>query len=90
MCSSDLLGIVPFFGFLKGLLISVGVMATVVASLIGFGAVLLTRAGRRPEHAPRDIDDAWERVVDEDIDVDTGAGAGGERHAEGTGGGGDA
>jgi hypothetical protein len=87
--AAHVLGIVPFFGFLKGLLISVGVMATVAASLIGFGAVLLTRAGRRPEYAPRDLDDAWERVVDEDIDVNTGAGAG-ERDAEGTGGGGHA
>ncbi|HSW30868.1 MAG TPA: hypothetical protein VLH75_15385 [Longimicrobiales bacterium] len=87
--AAHVLGIVPFFGFLKGLLVSVGVMATVVASLIGFGAVLLTRAGRRPEYTPRDPDDAWERVVDEEVDVDVGASTGG-RDAEGTGGGGHA
>jgi len=67
----------------------VGVIATVVASLIGFGAVLLTRAGRRPEHAPRDLDDAWERVVDEEVDVDAGPDTDGH-DAEGTGGGGHA
>ncbi len=89
--AAHVLGIVPFFGFLKGLLMSVGVMATWAASLVGFGAVLLTRAGRRPEYPPRDLDDAWEQVVDEKVDVDAGVNADtGERGAEGTGGGDDA
>jgi cytoskeletal protein CcmA (bactofilin family) len=38
----------PWLGFLKGLLITAGVVITTGAALIGFGAVLLTRAGRRP------------------------------------------
>ena len=87
--AANVLGMVPFFGFFKGLLAVVGVMATVVASLIGFGAVLLTRAGRRPEYDPRDLDDAWERAVNVDDDVDAPAGT----EARGTdeaGGGGDA
>jgi hypothetical protein len=87
--AAHVLGIVPFFGFLKGLLMSVGVMAAVAASLVGFGAVLLTRAGRRPEHHPGDLDEAWERIVDDEVDVDAAAG-GSAAPAEGTGGGGDA
>jgi hypothetical protein len=85
---AHVVGIVPFFGFLKGLLISVGVMATVAASLVGFGAVLLTRAGRNPEHRRDDLDDAdWESAVDVETDLDTAAAA---ERGEGTGGGNDA
>ena len=72
--AAHVLGIVPFFGFLEGLLVSLGVMATVAASLIGFGAVLLTRAGRRPEYPPRDLDDTWEKVVVEEAEGDVEAG----------------
>ncbi|NJD18964.1 MAG: hypothetical protein FIA95_06735 [Gemmatimonadetes bacterium] len=85
--AGHVLGIVPFFGFLKGLLVSIGVMATVAASLIGFGAVLLTRAGRRPEYAPHDFDEAWERATDADVDVDAGAGGSSDSGADGMGGG---
>lgn len=85
--AAHVLGIVPFFGFLKGLLVSVGVMATVAASLIGFGAVLLTRAGRRPEYPAHDLDDAWERATDAEVDLDAGGTTAG---AGTTGGGGDA
>lgn len=36
----------PWLGFLEGLFIAVGTMATVLAFVVGFGAVLLTRGGR--------------------------------------------
>lgn len=87
--AAHVLGIVPFFGFLGGLLVSVGVMATVAASFIGFGAVLLTRAGRRPEYPPHDFDDAWERTSDTEVEVEVGASGGGTTSsADETGGGG--
>jgi cytoskeletal protein CcmA (bactofilin family) len=38
-----------WLGFLRGLFVAGGVLATVVAVLIGLGAVLITRGGRRPE-----------------------------------------
>ena len=88
--AANVLGMVPFFGFFKGLLAVVGVMATVVASLVGFGAVLLTRAGRHSEYDPRDLDDAWERAVDVDVDADAPAGTGAHDGTDDTGGGGDA
>ncbi|HKJ01418.1 MAG TPA: hypothetical protein VJ997_03155 [Longimicrobiales bacterium] len=67
----NLLSIVPFFGFFRGLLTFVGVMLTVVAVQIGFGAVLLTRAGRKPEYyGNRDFDEDWARAVDVDVEVD--------------------
>jgi hypothetical protein len=37
----------PWLGFLRGLFIVAGVCGTVAAALIGFGAVLITRAGSR-------------------------------------------
>lgn len=68
---ANLLSIVPFFGFFRGLLTFVGVMLTLVAIQIGFGAVLLTRAGRKPEYrGNRDFDEAWARAVDVDMDMD--------------------
>lgn len=69
--AANVLTAVPFFGFFRGLLVFVGVMLTIVAVQIGFGAVLLTRAGRRPEYAPVDFDEAWERAVDAEVDLDT-------------------
>jgi hypothetical protein len=44
---ADVISILPFSGFLTGVLILIGCVVTVAASQIGFGAVLLTRAGRR-------------------------------------------
>lgn len=38
----------PWVGFLEGLLRFMAVMVTVIAALIGFGAVLISRAGTRP------------------------------------------
>ncbi len=40
-----------FLGFLQGLLAAVGVMASIVVVTVGFGAVVLTRGGRRPDLA---------------------------------------
>jgi hypothetical protein len=67
---ANVLGILPFFGFFKGLLLFAGVLASLAALQVGFGAVLLTRAGQRPEYHPRDFDEAWERAVDMDVDLD--------------------
>ena len=39
---------------------------------IGFGAVLLTRAGRRREYYPYDADAAWEEAMQVDVDDDNG------------------
>jgi hypothetical protein len=84
---SNVLSIVPFFGFFRGLLTFVGVMLTLVAMQIGFGAVLLTRAGRRPEYyGNRDFDEAWERAVDVDVDMDDEADVGAGNGAEADGG----
>lgn len=44
-----LVGILPIVGLLKGLFLTVGSIATAVATFIGFGAVLITRGGRRTE-----------------------------------------
>jgi hypothetical protein len=62
--AANVVSIVPFFGFLEGLLIFVGVLASVAAVLIGFGAVLLTRAGTRPEYYPADFgaDAGWDAM----------------------------
>lgn len=48
--AASLISIVPFLGVLEGLLITAGVAATAFAVLIGFGAFILTRGGRRPEY----------------------------------------
>jgi hypothetical protein len=52
----------PWLGVLRGLFIMTGVLITVFASLVGFGAVLITRAGRRPEYAGSSaiFDEGWD------------------------------
>jgi hypothetical protein len=62
--AGNILGIVPFFGFFKGLLTAVGAMASVAAVTVGFGAVIITRGGRHSEYVRRDFDDAWRRAMD--------------------------
>jgi hypothetical protein len=57
----------PFLGFLRGLLAVAGFVVTVAAMQIGFGAVILTRGGRRRDYA-RDAgrystDEAWEAAM---------------------------
>lgn len=71
--ASNALSIVPFTGALTGLLAFVGCIITLVAMQIGFGAVLLTRAGRRREYTSAfDPDAAWEAAMRVDVDDDLG------------------
>jgi hypothetical protein len=66
--AAHVISIAPFLGFLSGLLFAVGVMITLVAAQIGFGAVLLTRAGRRREYyGSYDADAAWEAAMNVDV-----------------------
>lgn len=67
---ANALHIVPFVGALRWLLTVTGIILLVLASQIGFGAVLLTRAGRRPEYDPMDPEEAWRRAVNVDLDID--------------------
>ncbi len=53
--AAHLVSAVPFLGILEGLLVTAGVVATIFAMLVGFGAVILTRAGRRPEFWSEDL-----------------------------------
>ena len=48
------------------------VIVTFLAIQIGFGAVLLTRAGRRRErwNTPYDADAAWQAAMDIDVEPD--------------------
>ena len=49
--ASRLLSMFGLLGWLSVLLLVLGILATSAAALIGFGAVLLSRAGTRPEYA---------------------------------------
>ena len=82
--AANALSIVPFFGFFRGLLGFAGVVITVIAIQIGFGAVLLTRGGRRREYyANDDLDAAWEAAMDVEVEVDAApAGNGSEGEAK--------
>lgn len=59
-----------WLGFLEGLLVAAGCVAAIAAVSIGFGAVLLTRGGRRPAWTPGtdpfDLDTGWEEDVTPD------------------------
>jgi hypothetical protein len=68
------LSIIPFVGFIGGMLTFMGTLVALAALSVGFGAVLLTRGGRRREYFSDSFDEAWERAVDMDIDVDEEAG----------------
>ena len=64
-----LISIAPFLDFLGGLLFAAGFLITAAAVLIGFGAVLLTRGGRRREYYDAyDPDAAWEAAMNVDAD----------------------
>lgn len=67
---ANVLRVVPFLGFLRGFLAFAGMVVTFMAVMIGFGAVLLTRAGRRPEYYPLDPEEAWRRAVEVDVEVE--------------------
>lgn len=56
----------PWLGFLRGLLVTVGILVTAGAALIGFGAVLITRGGRRPEYYAGDYFSAADLDLDDD------------------------
>jgi hypothetical protein len=67
--AANVVSIVPFLGFLAGLLVFAGSIVTFFAIQIGFGAVILTRAGKRPEWStPYDADTAWEEAMEGDIE----------------------
>ena len=84
--AAHLLSILPFFGFLSGLLTFIGVLGTLVAFQIGFGAVILTRAGRKREYWPADPDEAWAAAVNVDGEANATAGVGSTEHTEDDGG----
>jgi hypothetical protein len=65
--AANVVSMAPFLGFLRGLLAVAGFVVTVAAMQIGFGAVILTRGGRRRDYA-RDAgrystDEAWEAAM---------------------------
>jgi hypothetical protein len=62
--------IAPFLGVFSGLLFAIGSIITFFAMQIGFGAVLLTRGGRRREYHGFDPDAAWEAAMSVDVDDD--------------------
>jgi hypothetical protein len=74
--AANVLSILPFLKFLTGLLVAAGCVVTVLAVQIGFGAVLLTRAGRRRDNWTRyDRDAAWEAALNVDVGDDAVGGA---------------
>ncbi|MFQ5537875.1 MAG: hypothetical protein ACE5GJ_10530 [Gemmatimonadota bacterium] len=74
---ADALYVIPFTGFLRGTLVFFGSVVTFLAVEMGFGAVLLTRAGRKPEYPmEHDVDLAWEEAVGSDENAAEGAGSG--------------
>lgn len=74
LIAGHLVSIIPFFGAISVLLFVAGSFVSVVAIQIGFGAVLLTRAGRRKEYAGRyDPDAAWAAAMNMDAEFDLGA-----------------
>lgn len=73
---AHLVSILPFFGFLSGLLTFIGVVVTLAAFQVGFGAVILTRGGRRREYWSTDPDETWAAAMDLDSDLNASAEAG--------------
>jgi hypothetical protein len=66
---ANVLTVVPFLGFVKGLVLFFAIALTCVAVQIGFGAVLLTRAGRRREYwSTYDADEAWAAAMSVDVE----------------------
>ena len=76
--------IAPFLGVFSGLLFAIGSIITFFAMQIGFGAVLLTRGGRRREYHGFDPDAAWDAAMSVDVDDDfAGASSTGSTGADG-------
>ena len=65
--AANIVSIAPFLGFLTGLLVVAGVVITVAAVQIGFGAVIITRGGRRRDYARYSTDEAWEAAMNVDV-----------------------
>jgi hypothetical protein len=65
--AANIVSIAPFLGFLTGLLVVAGVVITFAAVQIGFGAVIITRGGRRREYARYSADEAWEAAMNVDV-----------------------
>jgi hypothetical protein len=70
--AANVISMAPFLGFLRGLLVVAGFVVTIAALQIGFGAVILTRGGRRRDYA-RDAgrysaDEAWEAAMKAEVD----------------------
>jgi cytoskeletal protein CcmA (bactofilin family) len=69
--AANVISIAPFLGFLTALLVFAGSIVSFMAVQIGFGAVILTRAGRRREwNSAQDPDAAWEAAMDAEVDID--------------------
>jgi hypothetical protein len=66
--ASNVVSIVPFLGFLTGLLAVAGIVLTVIAMQIGFGAVIITRGGRRRDYAKYTADEAWAAAMKVEVD----------------------
>jgi hypothetical protein len=71
--ASNVVSMAPFLGFVEGLLFFAACIVTIAAAEVGFGAVILTRAGRRREQWAYNTDAAWEAAMNIDVDdvVDT-------------------
>lgn len=75
--AGHLVSIIPFLGAVSFLLFLAGGFVTVAAMQVGFGAFILTRAGRRKEYPGRyDPDAAWAAAMNMDADFDLGANEG--------------
>jgi hypothetical protein len=71
--AAHVVSIAPFLGVFSGLLFVIGGIVTFLAIQIGFGAVLLTRGGRRREYqGVYDPDAAWEAAMSVDVEDDLG------------------
>ena len=70
--AGHLISIGRVLGVFSWLLFVIGGLLTFYAIQIGFGAVLLTRTGRRREYYPSDEDATWEDAMRVDVD-DSGA-----------------
>ena len=68
--ASDAIQLVGFLRFISVLLASCGVMVSVAAVLVGFGAILLTRGGRSAEYAGGGGTSYWGGSWDDDLGWD--------------------
>lgn len=77
--AANVISMAPFLGVVTGLLVAAGCLVTVMAVEVGLGAVILTRAGRRPERwSSYSADEAWEAAIRVDLDDVADVGASGD------------